>query len=127
MNQQDHYRYQEQVQQSSHKQANHQSQPLRKYQQCGPTLKELHHYSDTISSCWKHLALELNLPQETINTIDNDHSRIKDKCYHMFNKWLQRTPNCCWSHIVQAMKNVDLLQAAKKVEDAYLCKFRPTI
>jgi len=94
------------------------------YQHCRPKLKELCHYSDTISSCWKDLALELNLPQETVNTIDNDHSRIKDKCYHMFSKWLQRTPNSCWSHIVQAMKNVDLLQAAKEVEDAYLCKCR---
>jgi len=112
------------VQKSSHKQASHPQQHHQKHHQqhYRPKLKELCHYSDTISLCWKDLALELNLPQETINAIDNDHSRSKDKCYHMFNKWLQRTPNSCWSHIVQAMKNVDLLQAAKEVEDAYLCK-----
>ena len=42
----------------------------------------------------------------------------------MFNKWLQRTPNSCWSHIALAMKNVDLLKAAEEVENAYLCRCR---
>ena len=85
-----------------------------------PKLKELCRYSEAISLCWVDLALELDLPYETINTIDNDHNHIKEKCRSMFNTWLERSPNACWCHIVNALKMHAMLQLAKDIEQSFL-------
>ncbi|XP_065919173.1 protein NLRC3-like [Dysidea avara] len=90
------------------------------HQHCTPKLKELSPYSDDISSCWKEVALQLDLPWEKVNTIDIDHSRTKDKCCHMFNTWLQRSCDPCWCQIVEALKIVRMLQVARKMELTYL-------
>jgi len=84
-----------------------------------PELKELCHYSEAVSSCWKELALELDLPYETINTINIDHDCIKNKCYYMFNAWLHRS-DACWCHIVKALKMIKMLQLAKNIEESFL-------
>ena len=89
-----------------------------------PKLKELNRYSEAVSSCWKGLALELDLPHDTISRIDNDHNRIKDKCYDMFNTWLQRSPDACWCHIVEALKMQNMLQLANDIEKSFLSKER---
>ena len=89
-----------------------------------PKLKELCRHYEAVSYCWKELALELDLPLETINRIDNDHDRIKDKCYDMFNTWLQRSPDACWCHIVNALKMCKMLQLAKDIEESFLSKLR---
>ena len=85
-----------------------------------PKLKELCHYSDDISSCWKKLALELDLPYATIKRIDKDNDDINDKCFDMFNKWLERSPDTCWCHIVNALKKCNLSKLAKDIEESYL-------
>ena len=77
------------------------------------------HY-EAISSCWKELALELNFPYDMINRIDKDHHCIKEKCYDMFDTWLQRSPDACWCHIVQALKMCKMLQLAKDIEESFL-------
>ena len=66
------------------------------------------------------MALELDLPYETIDRIDNDHNRIKDKCYDMFYTWLQRSPDACWCHIVKALKICNMLQLANDIEESFL-------
>ena len=80
------------------------------------------HY-EAVSSCWKELALEVDFPYETINRINKDHDNIKDKCYDMFNTWLQRSPNACWCHIVNALKQCKMLQLAKDIEKSFLGKY----
>ena len=85
-----------------------------------PKLKELCRHYEAISSCWKELALELNFPYDTINRINKDHHCIKEKCYDMFNTWLQRSPDACWCHIVQALKMCKMLQLAKDIEESFL-------
>ena len=85
-----------------------------------PKLKELCRYSEAFSSCWVELGLELDLPNETITTIDKDHNRIKDKCREMFNTWLQRSPDACWCHIVNALKMHNMVQLAKNIEESFL-------
>ena len=117
-----HPRTPHQVQQQQSHHQGHIKSYQQGHQHFKPKLKELCRYSEAISSCWKDLALELDLPQETINTIDNDHSRSKDKCYHMFNAWLERSPDPCWFEIVEAFKMIKLLQVAKEIEQAYLGK-----
>ena len=81
-------------------------------------------YSEAVSSCWKELALELDLPYDTISRIDNDHNHIKDKCYDMFNTWLQRSPDACWCHIVEALKMRNMLQLANDIDKSFLSKER---
>ena len=90
------------------------------HQHCAPKLKELCPYSDDISLCWKELALQLDLPLEKVDTIDIDHSRTKDKCYHMFNTWLRGSHDPCWCQIVKALKILRMLQVARKMELTYL-------
>ena len=68
------------------------------------------------------LALELDLPFETINTINKDHDNIKDKSRKMFNTWLERSPDACWCHIVNALKMYNMLQLAKDIEQSFLSK-----
>ena len=87
-----------------------------------PRLKELCRHYEAVSSCWKELALELDLSYDTINRIDNDHDRIKEKCYDMFNTWLQRSPDACWCHIVNALKMCKMLQLSKDIQESFLSK-----
>ena len=67
------------------------------------------------------MALELDLPLETVDTIDKDHSQTKDKCYHMFNTWLQRMPDASWCSFTEALKMVKMLSVANDIE-TYLGK-----
>ena len=69
-----------------------------------------------------NLALELDLQFETINTINKDHGNIKDKCLNMFNTWLERSPDACWCHIVNALKMHNMLLLAKDIEQSFLSK-----
>ena len=66
------------------------------------------------------MALELDLPAQTINRINKDHDCIEDKCYDMFDTWLQRSPDACWCHIVKALKMRNMLQLANDIEKSFL-------
>ena len=85
-----------------------------------PKLKELCCYFEAVSSCWKQLALQLDLPLETITTIDRNYPYVEDKCCYMFNTWLQRSLDACWCHIVKALKMCNMLQLANDIEKSFL-------
>ena len=85
-----------------------------------PRLKELCRYSEDVSKCWTDLALELDLPSKTIDTLDIDYTRIKDKCRHMFNRWLERSPDPCWCDIIEALKMIKMSHLATDIEADYL-------
>ena len=85
-----------------------------------PELKELCRYSDAVSPFWKQLALELDFSYDTINKIDHDRAHITDKCYDMFNMWLERSLDTCWCHIVNAIKMCKKLKLAKDIEESFL-------
>ena len=76
-------------------------------------------YSDNIVKCWKQLSLELSLPPEVVDKIDVDHIHITDKCYDMFNTWLERTCDPCWCLVASAFKMVKLNEAAGKIENKF--------
>ena len=86
------------------------------HQQSKPQLKELVRYSDKIVTCWRQLALELSLSVEVVNKIDADRVHITDKCYDMFNTWLEQTCDPCWCQVASAFKMVKLNEAAGEVE-----------
>ena len=90
------------------------------HQYCKPRLKELCRYSEDISKCWTDLALELDLPSKTIDTLDIDYTRTKDKCRHMFDTWLERSPDACWCDIVEALKIIKVSHLATDIEAKYL-------
>ena len=90
------------------------------HQRRRPELKELCHYSVSISPCWKNLALELNLAYATIQMIDANCSHITDKCREMFNTWLQSSPNACWCYFVNALKMYSKLKLAEDIEKSFL-------
>ena len=62
----------------------------------------------------------MDLPYKTVKTIDKDNDNTKDKCFDMFNTWLERSPNACWCHIVNALKKHNKSKLAKDIEESYL-------
>jgi len=85
-----------------------------------PKLKELVLYANKITSQWKEVALQLDIPQEVVNTIDINNKETKDKCYHMFNTWLLRTVDSCWCQFVSALRKLDLLETANEIEQKFI-------
>ena len=69
-----------------------------------------------ISSYWKEIALQLDIPQEVVNAINISNTEVKEKCYHMFQKWLESTINARWCHFVSALKKVKLNEIAREAE-----------
>ena len=81
-----------------------------------PELKELIKYSSKISTCWKELALHLGISEDKISVIEANHpTNVSDKCYDMFNIWLQSRISPCWCHFAQALNTVELNGIAKEV------------
>ena len=101
-----------------------QNLPLIGDHQCNehkPELNKLVKYSSKISSCWKKLAVHLGIPDHTISMIEANHSTdVKNKCYDMFNKWLQSKISPCWCHFAQALSTVGLNGIAKEVITMHL-------
>ena len=55
-----------------------------------------------------------------VTTIDRDCDRLKEKCYEMFQTWVQQTANPCWCQIIGALESVELFQLAMKIKCKYL-------
>ena len=73
-----------------------------------PELADLIKYSTKISSHWREIALQLKLSAPRVSTINLNHQYIEDKCYAMFNTWLNKTISPCWCHFIQALYHVGL-------------------
>ena len=86
-----------------------------------PELRELVKYSSKISTCWKELALHLGISEYTISVIDVNHSiDVNNKCYEMFNTWLQSSISPCWCHFAQALNTVGLNGIAEEVVTVHM-------
>ncbi|XP_065897322.1 protein NLRC3-like isoform X1 [Dysidea avara] len=92
------------------------------YHKRKPKMKELIRYSTKISKCWKNVALELDLSEDKVDTIDLDGSTVEDKCYNMFRTWLRISdnPEPCWCRVVNAFELAGIPSVAKEVKEAYL-------
>lgn len=77
-----------------------------------------------MATCWKHVALELDLPLEVVEKIDVERAAfsISDKCYSVFSAWFKRFTNdkLCWCRIVHAFEMVGLKDVAKQVKESHL-------
>lgn len=81
-----------------------------------PKLADLTKYSTKISSCWQEIALQLNIPDYIVSTIDLNHQYTERKCYAMFEKWLTITEYPCWCHFIKALYFVRLNGVAEEAK-----------
>ena len=86
-----------------------------------PELKDLLKYSLSISTCWREIALNLNISQDRISTIEASYSTDAQKQrLEMFNTWLQSNSSACWCDFVQALNTVGRDDIAEKVTTTHL-------
>ena len=85
-----------------------------------PTIKQLQdvtRFEDIdITTRWRDLGLELVDSYRIINEIEVNHKDdVRTRCYAMFDKWLERTPNASWSQLVTALNKIGLNTAADAI------------
>ena len=73
---------------------------------------------------WKHIALELDIAEEAIETINVNHPTVYDKYYYVFSTWLKKFPDntLCWCQIVNAVKMAGLVDVAEQIKESHLGK-----
>ena len=82
-----------------------------------PELKDLVRFSDNISTCWKKVALHLNILKHKVDTIEMNHpNRVEDKCHEMLGFWLQTQISPCWCHFAEALSTVGLNDVAEEAK-----------
>ena len=81
-----------------------------------PEFKDLLKYSEKIAVHWKKIAYSLNVPCHRIEVIDLNHAYVGQKCYAMFNTWLQTAVNPCWCHLIQALYVIGLNSVAEETK-----------
>ena len=89
-----------------------------------PKLKELIKYSSKISTCWKEIALHLEISEHIVSVIEvNNSTNVEKACYKMFNTWLQSSVSPCWCHFAQALNTVGLDGIAEEVITIHLKQY----
>ena len=82
-----------------------------------PDLKSIQKFSNKISSHWKKIAIQLNIDEYKVDTIDINHpNRVEDKCRDMLNHWLQSQISPCWCHFVEALSIAGLNDVAEEAK-----------
>jgi len=78
-----------------------------------------------MSTCWKHIALELNIPEEIVEKIDVECTTISDKCFSVFSTWRKMFTNnkLCWCRIVNAFQMAGLKNAAEQIKESHLSMY----
>ena len=73
-----------------------------------PKLVDLSKYKTNISNHWKEVALNLEIPEDKVSTIDTNYPILEDKCHYMFKTWLETTISACWCHLIKALCTCDV-------------------
>ena len=90
--------------------------PLHQCNENIPEFNDLIKYSTKISFNWKQFATQLGVPRDKVLTIDLDYQHVEEKCFHLFNTWLNKTVHPCWCHFIQALCDVGLNGVAKEAK-----------
>ena len=73
-----------------------------------------------ITTKWYDLGLELVDSNKTLKVIKADHpSDVNTCCRVMFDKWLEVRPDANWSHLITALKNIDMKTAADAISKCF--------
>ena len=75
--------------------------------------------SEQIATKWYDLGSEL-LGGGSMKVIEIDHRNDANTCCRvMFEKWLEKTPNASWSHLVTALNKIEMKTAANAISKRY--------
>ena len=87
-----------------------------------PNLQQLMEELRPIGLKWRLFGLFLGVPNVSLEEInfDRDNIRIVDKLFALCNIWLNSTPDVTWKDVVKALKKIERLDIAQKVEMKYI-------
>ncbi|KAK2152402.1 hypothetical protein LSH36_330g11013 [Paralvinella palmiformis] len=64
--------------------------------------------SENLSSSWQNLALFLGVSRDTITRIENEYTKVKDKCWHTLMEWKAKTHPLRMQHqLVYTLNQID--------------------
>ena len=69
---------------------------------------------------WRLFGLFLGVPIDLLNEINIANIRIEDKLFAVCNTWLNGTLDVTWKDVVKAVKKIERLDIAQKVEMKYI-------
>ena len=72
-----------------------------------PKLTDLLKYKTNIATRWKEVALNLKIPEDKVSIINADYPNLEEKCYHMFETWLEAV-SVCWCNLIEALYACDV-------------------
>lgn len=82
-----------------------------------PLLRDLTNYVKT--TMWYRLGLELDISTYDLDIIQYDSSEVTDCLRRMFQKWLKVCVKPSWSVIINALKNIDEVALANRLEQQF--------
>ena len=66
-----------------------------------------------ITTRWRDLGLELVDSNKILKVIEANHpSDVDTCCREMFEKWLEKTPDASWKHLITALNSIEMNTAA---------------
>ena len=90
------------------------------------TLQQLVEKLQSIRATWKLFGLFLGIPDDDLEAIDVDKKNVEDKLYVLCYKWLQMKPRGTWNDIVKALKKIQRLELAERLEKKYIKHHLPS-
>jgi len=72
---------------------------------------------------WRDLGIQLLDPTSgnELDIIERDYHNVKECCVRMFQKWLDKTPDASWNHVLAALRcpSVELNHLANQIEQKF--------
>ena len=91
-----------------------------------PNLQQLVEELQSIRATWKLFGLFLGIPDDDLEAIDVDKRNVEDKLCALCYKWLQMKPRGTWNDIVKALKKIQRLELAERLEKKYIKHHLPS-
>ena len=91
-----------------------------------PNLPQLVEELQSIRATWRLFGLFLGIPDDDLEAIDVDKRNVGDKLYVLCYKWLQMKPRGTWNDIVKALKKIERLDLAERLEKKYIKRHLPS-
>ena len=85
-----------------------------------PNLEDLIEELQSIRPAWKQFGLFLGISKDELEAIDENKRNVEDKLYALLYKWPQMKPRGTWKDIVNALKKIERLDLAGRLEEKYI-------
>ena len=70
-------------------------------------------------SNWYQLGIKLGLEPYQLKQIEEKTTDIERRKIEMLDLWLRRTPGASWSHIVTALREMEEITTAERIQQTY--------